>query len=161
MALFVALAVPVAAQAQSRGVGLGVGAGVAIPDDKSEVRFDPALNWGFFVDIPLISTFHITPSTLVYQLDRKGADRSIHATDVSLNFKFMIPLGPLEPFFGVTAGLTTAEALNPHVGALAGLSIHLLPNIDLFAQVNYKLLIVDQANIRDLNVYAGPLFRFY
>ena len=44
--------------------------------------------YGFYVDIPLISTFHITPSSELY----KFADQN--ATDFDLAFKFIIPLGP-------------------------------------------------------------------
>lgn len=146
--------------AQARGVGLGVGAGIAVPD-SGNVDFDPAFNWGFFVDIPLISTFHITPSTLIYELAPEGVEASRYVTDVSLNFKFIIPLGPIEPFAGVTAGLTAAGEIYPHAGLLAGVSINLVSNLDLFVQANYKLVIVDENNVRDLQIYAGPLFRFY
>lgn len=141
--------------AEARGVGLGVAAGVAVPDG-GDVDFDAAFNWGFFVDIPLISTFHITPSTLLYNFN--GVD----ATDVSLNFKFMIPLGLMELFVGVMAGLTSSAVLDPHAGVLAGASINLLANVDIFAQANYKFVLRDDdTTVRDLQIYAGPLFRFY
>ena len=149
-----------AARADNRTVGLGVAAGVAVPNGKPD--FSASLNWGFYVDIPLLSTFHITPSTLLYKLrDSSGAGSS--ATDVSLNFKFVIPLGPIGIFAGVTAGLTSTQSIDPHAGVLAGLSIGLLPNLDVFAQANYKFIIRDDnagGNVRDLQIYAGPLFHF-
>src|SRR4051812_12951427 len=87
-----ALAFTAPARADSRTVGLGVAAGVAVPNGKPD--FAASMNWGFFVDIPLLNTFHITPSTMLYKLrDSTGAGSS--ATDVSLNFKFVIPLGPI------------------------------------------------------------------
>lgn len=151
------------ALAQSRGVGLGVAAGVALPD-ASNISLKTAFNWGFFVDIPLLYTFHITPSTLVYNLKPEGSTASGSATDVSLNFKFIVPLGFLDLFGGILAGLTSsASGLDPHVGVLGGAGIHLVSNLDLFAQLNYKLLLRDSTaggNIRDLQIFAGPLFRF-
>src|SRR5688572_568718 len=82
-----AAASPALADQQKRGVGLGIGAGVALPTIK-DVSVDAAFSWGFYTDIPLISTFHITPSTIVYRIDPE-AGGGVSATDVSLNFKFM------------------------------------------------------------------------
>jgi hypothetical protein len=154
--------------AQARGVGLGAAAGVAIPDGK--ISFDPAFNWGFFVDIPLISTFHITPSTLIYNLNVKDSDVTAYVTDISLNFKFMVPLGFVEPFAGVTGGLTVATEIFPHVGLVAGASFRVIANLDLYIQANYKLVLdyrtntidanASSENLRDLQIYVGPLFRF-
>lgn len=148
------LAAPQKAEAQ-RGVAMGVAAGLAIPDGK--VDLDPSFNWGFFVDIPLISTFHITPSTIVRQIGE------VYNTDVSLNFKFMVPLGVVEPFGGIIAGLTAATDIHPHVGLAAGLNLNLIANLGAFVQVNYKLVLYDDpvGNVRDLQIYAGPLFKFY
>jgi hypothetical protein len=153
-----------AAHAQTaHGVALGAGAGVAVPNGTPD--FKAAFNWGFFVDIPLIYTFHITPSALLYRLkatDTAGTTLySTWATDISLNFKFVVPLGFLQLFGGVLAGLTARQSIDPHVGALAGLSINLISNIDIFAQANYRIILPsDGGTIRDLQVYAGPLFRF-
>ncbi|MBK8011436.1 MAG: hypothetical protein IPK13_08800 [Deltaproteobacteria bacterium] len=147
------------AEAAPSGVGLGAAAGVAIPD--GDLDYKATFSWGFFVDIPLISTFHITPSTLVYDLKPSGSEVSVSATDVSLSFKFMIPLGPIDPFVGVLAGLTSAQDLEPHVGLLAGTTVRLLPNIDAYLQANYRLILRDEGgNVRDLMIHAGPLFRF-
>jgi hypothetical protein len=156
-----ALATPEIARAQGRGVGLGVAAGIAIPD-STDGNFDPSFNWGFFVDIPLISTFHITPSTIVRKIDPAGAATSSYNTDVSLNFKFMIPLGVIEPFGGVIAGLTATNEIYPHVGLAAGANFNLIANLGAFVQVNYKLVLYGEpiGNVRDLQIYAGPLFHF-
>lgn len=143
----------------NRPVGLGVAVGASLPNGPGELKIDPALAWGFFVDIPLISSFHITPSTVVYRLDSASGSKQ-SATDVSLNFKFMIPLGPLEPFVGLTGGVTSAQALNAHVGGLVGASLNLISNLDVFAQLNYRLTIQDGGNIASWYVFAGPLFRF-
>jgi hypothetical protein len=144
--------------AHAEGVGLGAGVGVAVPHEGA-VDFNAALNWGFFVDIPLLYTFHITPSTLLYEF--ANDTNSVRATDVSLNFKFIIPLGPLSVFAGLTGGLTSTNNLDPHAGVLGGLSINLISNLDVFAQVNYKIIIREDANVRNLDIFAGPLFRFY
>ena len=152
---------PAAAQtAQAHGVGLGVAAGVDVPNGTPDFQASP--NWGFYVDIPLIQTFHITPSTMLYKLrDANGVGSS--ATDVSLNFKFIIPLGPMDVFFGATFGLTSTESIDPHAGALAGIDFDLISNIAIFVQANYKYVIRDDnvgGNVRNLQLYAGPLFKF-
>jgi hypothetical protein len=144
-------------EASPRDVGLGVAAGIAVPRDEGGA-YDLTGNWGFYVDIPLLSTFHVTPSTLLYRLQRGG--QGFAATDVSLSFKFMVPLGPLAAFAGVTAGLTSTDRLDPHVGLLGGAQLRILPNVDAFAQVNYRAVLRDDRNIRDVMVYAGPVFRF-
>lgn len=153
------LAMAAPAAAQKRAVGLGVGAGVALPKIK-DVSTDAAFSWGFYTDIPLISTFHITPSTIVYRIDPSEGNAGTAATDVSLNFKFIVPLGPLDLFAGVTAGVTSAQDLNPHVGALLGGSLNLVSNLDVFANVNYRLVIQDGSNVGTWHIFAGPLFRF-
>ncbi|MBI4816710.1 MAG: hypothetical protein HY791_10655 [Deltaproteobacteria bacterium] len=140
-------------------VGLGVGIGLALPDSDTDVELSPALGWGFYTDIPLLSTFHITPSTIVYRLDPK-AGSGVSATDVSLNFKFIVPLGPLDIFAGVTTGVTSANNLTPHLGALAGASFNLIKNLDVFVNANYRITIKDEGNVRNFQIYVGPLFRF-
>jgi hypothetical protein len=67
----------------------------------------------------------------------------------------------MDLFAGVTAGITSAQYIDAHVGGLAGASLRLLSNIDVFAQANYRIIISGDENIRDLMIYAGPLFRFY
>lgn len=148
------------AQAQTRSVGLGIGAGVALPN-ISDIPTDPSFSWGFYTDIPIISTFHITPSTIVYRIDPESS-AGASATDVSLNFKFVVPLGPLDLFAGVTAGVTSTNDLDPHVGGLVGGSLNLVSNLDVFVNVNYRLVLEDgnAGNIGTWHIFAGPLFRF-
>lgn len=143
-----------------RAVGLGVGAGLAVPTAAAPFKMAPA--FGFYTDIPLISTFHITPSTLVYRLDPKDGSTGSTATDVSINFKFMIPLGRLDLFGGVTAGLTATNELTPHVGGLAGASYNIVSNLDVFVNVGYKFLVPKDGgqNVHDIQIFAGPLIRF-
>lgn len=151
-------ATPRPAQASPRGVGLGAGAGVAVPHG-GDLSYNPSINWGFYVDIPIVSTFHITPSTLLYNLNPDNAD-GLAATDVSLNFKFMIPLSFMELFFGVTAGLTSTDDLDVHAGGLAGVSFNLVSNVDIFAQFDYRVQLTRDDNVRYAMAFAGPLFRF-
>lgn len=139
-----------------KGVGLGVGAGLAVP--TAETPFELAPAWGFYTDIPLLNTFHITPSAIVYNLNPEGGT-SQSATDISLNFKFMVPLGKLDIFAGVTAGVTSTTELTPHMGGLVGASLNLVSNIDGFINVNYRYVAREQI-IHDVQVFAGPLFRF-
>ncbi len=142
----------------ARPVGLGAALGVAVPS-RGDISIDPAFAWGFYTDIPLISTFTLTPSTVLYRVDpESGAGAA--ATDVSLTFKFVVPIGPVEPYAGVTAGVTSSATLEPHVGGVLGLSINLIANLDVFAQANYRLTISDQGNLGTWHVFVGPLFRF-
>ena len=139
-----------------RGVGLGVGAGIAVPTADTPFELAPA--WGFYTDIPLLNTFHITPSALVYNLNPEGGGEQ-SATDISLNFKFMVPLPRLDLFAGVTAGVTSTNTLTPHMGGLIGVSMHVVSNIDAFVNVNYKYVAQEQI-VHDIQIFAGPLFRF-
>lgn len=142
----------------ARPIGLGAALGVAVPS-RGELSLDPAFAWGFYTDIPLLDTFAITPSTVLYRVDPESGQGAA-ATDVSLTFKFMIPIGPVEPYAGLTAGVTSSDTLNPHVGGVLGLSINLISNLDVFAQANYRLTIAEGANIGTWHVFVGPLFRF-
>ncbi|MCK6550191.1 hypothetical protein L6R52_30430 [Myxococcota bacterium] len=158
------VALPTAARAEVPGkpVGLGVAAGFAVPS-SGEIDYDLGFAWGFYVDIPLVYTFHLTPSATIYRLapSAEGIEGTWN-TDLSLNFKFVVPLGPLEPYGGILAGLSTEAAdLNPHVGLIAGAQLSVLPNIDVFAQLDYKLTLRDAGNLSDVQLYVGPIFRFY
>ncbi len=161
LSLLLLALVPATASADPRVVGLGAAAGVAVPHG-GDVPYKPSLAWGFFVDIPLISTFSITPSAIVYGVAPKieGFDNSDPYTDISLSFKFVIPLDPVGIFFGVTAGLTTSTDIDLHVGGLVGVSVQIVANFELFVQGNYRLLIEEGNNRQTLHVFGGPLFRF-
>lgn len=145
----------------SRSVGLGVSLGVAFPegsDLKDEVQVDDwqaSFNWGFYVNIPLISTFHITPSAELYKID------DMNATDISLAFKFIVPIAFLDLYVGAVPGLTTVNDIHAmNVGGLLGVSFNLISNLDFFAQFKYKILFHGNENVRVMHANAGVLFTF-
>ncbi|HET6343760.1 MAG TPA: hypothetical protein VFH51_02460 [Myxococcota bacterium] len=173
------------AQAGAYDVGLGVAGGLAY--SPTEVRqsatslLKPIGNsfaWGFFVDIPLLATFYISPAAMLYELDLGDGAKPV--TDIDLNFKFIVPIGALHLGAGLTAGLTAGAARETttdpagqtvttnerqyasHIGALAYLSYNLLANIDGFVMMQYKRILRDdnQPNITDLHGYLGAMFRF-
>ena len=156
----VVFAIPLGAEAAPRGVGLGAAAGVSVPH-SGPIKYSPSFDWGFFVDIPLIPEFHITPSALVYGVkpDREGANGDPN-TDISLSFKFVLDLGRVDLFAGVSAGLTASSDLDPHVGGLVGFSLSLVSNLEVFAQANYRIILDEGDDRNDLHIFAGPLFRF-
>lgn len=155
-ALLLTLGVTQTAEAGGEDVGLGVAAGVAMPD--SNVDYDPTLNWGFFVDIPLMRTFQISPSAILYKLKVGEAEQP--AVDVSLNFKFIVPIRAIELYIGFTGGVTSASHQDVHVGAFGGLAVRAVSNLDIFAQLNYRLVLQDGEDIRNLLLFFGPRFRF-
>ncbi len=155
----VALAFPPAARAASDSVGLGLSLGVALPQGStaniSSSDWRPSFDWGFYVNIPLIATFHLTPSAELY----KFADQN--ATDMAIAFKFIVPLSRLDLYAGFVPGLTTVSDVTAfHVGALAGCSFRLIGNLDLFTQVKYIFLFEGDQSIRGLRINAGILFKF-
>lgn len=123
--------------------------------------WDPSFAWGFYVDIPLVPAFQLSPSALVYELDPKDdATPKVSATDVSMNFKFVIPVSALEIFAGLTTGLTSAQQLDVHFGGLAGLGWKITKNFDAVTFVQYKVILEDRGNIQDLKAFVGPALRF-
>jgi hypothetical protein len=174
------------ARAGAYDVGLGVAGGLAY--SPTEVR-ESATNllkpignsfaWGFFVDIPLLATFYISPAAMLYELDLGDGAKPV--TDIDLNFKFIVPIGALHLGAGLTAGLTAGAARETttdpasgqtvstnerqyasHIGALGYLSYNLVANIDGFVMMQYKRILRDdkQPNITDLHGYLGAMFRF-
>ena len=161
------------AYADPYGVGLGVAAGVNLADaDVDNIDMETSFSWGFFVDIPLIETFYITPAATLYQLPATATaddgttistDDRISITDIDLNFKFIIPLGALSLGVGVTAGLTTGLGdYQPHYGALAYIGYNLIANLDLFAMGQYKRLATgdDIPDYNNIHIFGGTMFRF-
>ncbi len=154
-----ALAFPLAARAAGDSVGLGLSLGVALPQGStasiSSIDWQPSFDWGFYVNIPLIATFHLTPSAELYKL----ADQN--ATDMAIAFKFIVPLSRLDLYAGFVPGLTTVSDVTAfHVGGLAGCSFRLISNLDIFTQVKYVFLFEGDRSIRGLRVNAGLLFKF-
>ncbi len=173
------LAVSAPARAQNpSGVGLGIAAGLdySTADRIFEDDSNTSFAWGFFVDIPLLDTFVISPQTTLYDLDIAVDDGSLEpgeqveainqaVTDVGLNFKFMIPLRSVSLGAGILAGATTGLGdYRLHYGALAQLNVKLLSNIDGFILAQFKRIDVgDELLNEDINkvhVFAGGMFRF-
>ncbi len=148
-----------AAASDGSSVGLGVSFGTALPQHKTdEVEFDDwdaSFAWGFYVNIPVVWTFHITPSAELYQFDK------INATDVNIAFKFIIPAWVLNLYFGVAPGVTTvADKHIFNVGGVVGVAFNLFSNLDMFVDAKYKILIEGDSNIRVLHANAGVLWHF-
>ena len=155
------IAAPVAAQPERRSVGLGFSVGMAFPEggkDTGDIKMEDwegSFNWGFYVNIPLIYTFHITPSAELYKF------KDQNATDICLGFKFIIPAWVLDLYVGFVPGLTTVgEETAAHVGGVAGVSFNLFSNLDLFIQGKYKIMFEGDTNIRVLHMNAGFLYHF-
>jgi len=148
-----------AAQPERDSVGLGVSVGAAwqegSTDDIAEHDWSTSFNWGFYVNIPLIWTFHITPSAELYKFG------DVNATDIALAFKFIIPVWKLDLYVGFVPGLTAVGDENlPHVGGLAGVGFNLFSNLDLFVQAKYKILFQGDQNVRVLHANLGVLYHF-
>ena len=154
------LVVSTQAYAEPSGVGLGVAAGVNLAD-ADEVDLDTSFSWGFFVDIPLLETFYITPAATLYQIG-EGDNRSA-ITDIDLNFKFIVPIGALSLGVGVTAGLTTGLGdYQPHYGLLGYFGFNIVANLDLFAIAQYKRLTTSDGlpDYNNIHIFGGAMFRF-
>src|SRR4030042_4097847 len=115
------LALPAAAASNRGSVGLGVSVGVAFPQGHTDriqtSDWDGSFNWGFYVNIPIIWTFHLTPSAELYRLNGESFDA--YATDISLAFKFIIPLSIIDLYVGFVPGLTaTGDITDFNVGGV-------------------------------------------
>jgi hypothetical protein len=156
--LAVALLAAAAAVPAQSGVGLGVAIGATLPQGStsaiSSVDGELSFAWGFYVDIPVVATFHITPSSELYKL---GSD---NATDTALAFKFIVPLTGFDLYAGFEPGLTTVgKTTAAHVGIVAGGAFILVSNLDMFVQAKYKVLFEGNENIRVFHLNTGVLFR--
>ncbi len=149
---------PLAAQSQNP-VGLGISLGLAdatgstpnIANGGGSLSF----NWGFYVDIPLLYTFHVTPSSELYKLQDQNA------TDIDLAFKFIVPLSGFAIYAGVAPGLTAVTSvLDPHIGVLAGATFQLVSNLDVFFQAKYNIVFDGGQNMQVIHANAGVLFKF-
>ena len=150
---------PLNSHAAGDSVGLGISAGVTFPQgDTPEITstdWKAALNWGFYVNIPLISTFHITPSSELYKFENQNA------TDMSIAFKFIVPLSRFDLYAGFVPGLTAVGSNTAlHVGILVGGNFPLISNLDFFVQGKYKWLFEGGENLRVLHANVGVLFNF-
>jgi|GEM_PF-1157288 len=156
------LATPAAASSEKSSVGLGVSLGVSFPegDTLDEEQVDDwaaSFNWGFYVNIPLIYTFHLTPMAELYKFGDKNA------TDIALGFKFIIPAWVLDLYVAFVPGLTTVgEITAPHVGGAVGCAFNLFSNLDLFIEGKYKVMfnLDEDTNISVLHANMGILYHF-
>jgi hypothetical protein len=151
--------VHLSAEPSATSVGLGFSFGAAFPVGSTtnipNVDGGPSFNWGFYVNIPLISTFHIAPSSELYKFDTQNA------TDIDLAFKFIVPLGDFDVYAGLSPGLTTVtDVLAPHVGLLGGAAFRLISNLDAFVQAKYAILFEGSRNMGVFHLNAGVLFAF-
>ena len=146
-----------AAQGRS-GTSLGLFAGADAPGSSTaNIASDGQLhlNWGFFVNLPLLQTFHIAPSAELYRF------QASNATDFDIAFKFIVPLSNFGVFVGVSPGLTTLNALTaPHVGILGGATFGLVSNLDFFAMAKYTVVFDNTQNASVVHANAGILFYF-
>lgn len=171
VALVASFAVSGPALAQSPwDVGLGIAGGFDYSAADTTLVGDSSTSfaWGFFVDIPLADTFHISPQTTLYELDLRqddGQAATTSVTDVGLNFKFVVPLRSLSLSFGILAGATTGLGdYRPHYGTMAQLDIDLIGNIGAFILGQYKRVNVDdqfgEDDIAKIHGFTGVMFRF-
>ena len=154
-----AVMAPVAGWAAGDSVGLGLSLGAAFPQGSTEsissTDWKTSFNWGFYVNIPLVYTFHLTPSSELYKLN------DANATDMSIAFKFIVPLARLDLYAGFVPGLTAvSDLIAPHVGVLAGVSFPLISNLEIFVQAKYNFLFEGGRNMRILHANVGLLFNF-
>ncbi|MFW6313064.1 MAG: hypothetical protein ACOC2N_04185 [Spirochaetota bacterium] len=155
LAIVFIVAVPALAFAQAGPVSLGVGAGAVVPAPADDGTSDVAVAWGFHVNIPIITSLHLSPSSLVYRND------GVYATDTSLAFKFIIPLRAWALYFGAAPGLTAAGTrTSAHVGALGGATLALVSNISGFAEYKYKVVFRDTVSSGFSHLTAGLVFSF-
>ena len=105
-----------------------------------------------------MDTFVISPAAMLRESNFGDGKRPV--TDIDINFKFIIPMGKMKLGAGVLAGITSAEELYGHYGALGYWSIKLVSNLDVFLLGQYKQTLHEADQIDDLHVYAGGMFRF-
>jgi hypothetical protein len=152
--------------AHTRDVGLGVAAGLSFSPTEVQsarsveaTRVGEGFTWGFFVDIPLLETFYLSPAAMLYELDLGNGRKPV--TDIDLNFKFIVPLSAARIGTGFNIGLTNSEQeYQAHVGALGYFAWNFLSNLDVFVLVTYKRLFRDPGpDIDNLHTHAGVMFR--
>lgn len=147
-----------AAYASPDGVGLGLSIGTVFPKGGDIEFSDVGLDWGFWVDIPIAWTFHISPSAEIYNVGG-DVDGDTVATDIIINFKFIVPVSFLKLFFGAAGGVTVFDGYAANAGLIAGASFPLIGNLEAFVSAKYKILI-DDPNIHMIHANAGLLFVF-
>ena len=155
------------AQARAEAVGLGVMAGGVFPvaDNKTlDAALKASFGYGFFVDIPLLASFHLTPSALVYRVND-----TLTAADMGLSFKFIVTTPFIRPYIGLNAGTTVFGAgTDFSVGGIGGAYFNVIANLDAFVQGGYSVIVRDAesptnrggGNVKVGSAAAGILIRF-
>lgn len=152
------VSIPQAARATPEGVGLGLTVGSVFPSSDNVDFSDVGLSWGFWVDIPIAWKFAIAPSAQIYNIGGDVGENT--ATDIDLNFKFILPFGFTSVFFGAAGGVTVSQGgYDPNVGLLAGVSFNLVSSLDAFVMGKYEI-IIDDPNTHLIHTTAGLLFVF-
>lgn len=147
-------------------VGVGVVGGLAYsPTDRDLPNLRDINNntigssaaWGFLIDIPLLETFYLMPSVMLYELDLGYGKKPV--TDLDLCFKFVVPLPIIHIGVGFLAGMTNLkEQYNGHYGLLGSVGINVIANLDLLYLFEYKQILRNAGNISTVNNYLGIMF---
>jgi len=159
VAALLTVSIAFSSYAAGDSVGLGISVGATFPQgstaDIPSTDWQTSLNWGFYVNIPLIHTFHLTPSSELYKFEDQNA------TDMAIAFKFIVPLSRFDLYVGFVPGLTAVTNVTaPHVGVLAGGNFPLISNLDIFVQGKYKFVFQGDDNLKVLHANVGLLFNF-
>ena len=157
VALLLALVLAAPAARASTEPSLGVFGGLILPDGKvslKNVHWDPGYNWGFLVDLPLLKSFHLAPTAMMYRLG------DVHAGDMNLSFRFVIPTRYLSIYLGIAPGVTAlVEDLKVNLGGEVGFSARLIGNVAFFFQGRYKE-IFGGSGIHVIHFDTGVMFYF-
>ncbi len=146
----------------NKQVGLGVIGGVNIPI-SNDTNYEVTEVWGFYVDVPIVSTFHLTPQANLWRIVEDGHKSG--AADLDLNFKFVIPLPGWRIFISALLGLSTGDfnlgMYAPHMGGNIGFTARMVSNLDFVFMFQYKFLVDGTAsNAHLLQPVAGLQFNF-
>ncbi len=146
-----------------KGVGLGVAGGLAYSPTTLrgfDTFKDKASHaWGFFVDIPLLPTFYISPAAMLYEANLGKGKQPI--TDIDLNFKFIAPVWKLKLGVGALGGVSNAEgSYRAHVGGLGYAAYNVFGNIDIFTMIQYKYLFRINQDTHNIHTFLGGMFYF-
>jgi|GEM_PF-1191961 len=161
---------PTTASADGKGTSLGVEGGVTwqINDGNSELA-DISEAYGFFVDLPLTSTFYISPETVFYRYNiisggDSDGDYGSGITDLSLNFKFIVPLGKSKLSFAMRGGATngirseSGFPMTVHFGFSAGYMYNFISNLAFTTKVMWTFMPSEQGNLYRLFGMIGLRF---
>ncbi len=143
-------------QAKADSPGLALFSGFVLPDSRNSSNDDDGShNFGFFVDLPLVYTFHISPGAELYKVGRSNY------TDLVISFKFMIPLKGITFFGALVPGITNSGSDRyGHLGLAAGIELKIISNIAFFGQFKYKETLSSGSGLRAFHFNGGLIFHF-